>query len=150
MKRALAIFILYASIVNFAGAQGLEKKYDKIPLDSVLLEFYSNYNIKFAYDQTLAESVIVSGVYHGSSYIKIVEEILDNYSFDYELINGTYVIYPSFKSETKYEEEITIHGTIKDRSTGETLPFANVFSLDYSISTVSNQDGYFSIFDRIS
>ena len=150
MKRALAIFVFCVLFVNFVIAQSIEKEYDNISLDSVLLEFYSDYNIKFAYDQTLAESLDVTGVFVGRSFIEIVEKILNEYLFDYEVINGTYVMYPRTKPVVKKKKKKAIHGIVKDKLTRETLPFANIYSSDYSISTISNQDGYFSIFDIVS
>lgn len=42
---------------------------------------------------------------------------------------------------------ITISGVVKDKESGETLPFANVFVKDTNIGTTTNEDGFFTLFD---
>ena len=48
----------------------------------------------------------------------------------------------------KFEQDrTTISGIVKDKESGETLPFANVFVKDTNIGTTTNADGYFTLFD---
>lgn len=43
--------------------------------------------------------------------------------------------------------QITISGIVKDKESGETLPFANVFIKDTNIGTTTNGDGFFTLFN---
>jgi len=43
--------------------------------------------------------------------------------------------------------QITISGVVKDKESGETLPFANVFIKDTNIGTTTNDDGFFTLFN---
>ena len=43
--------------------------------------------------------------------------------------------------------QITISGVVKDKESGETLPFANVFIKDTNIGTTTNGDGFFTLFN---
>jgi len=48
----------------------------------------------------------------------------------------------------KFEQDrTTISGVVKDKESGETLPFANVFVKDTNIGTTTNADGFFTLFD---
>lgn len=48
----------------------------------------------------------------------------------------------------KFEQDrTTIRGIVKDKESGETLPFANVFVKDTNIGTTTNADGFFTLFD---
>jgi len=48
----------------------------------------------------------------------------------------------------KFEQDrTTISGIVKDKESGETLPFANVFVKDTNIGTTTNADGFFTLFD---
>ena len=43
--------------------------------------------------------------------------------------------------------QITISGVVKDKESGETLPFANIFIKDTNIGTTTNGDGFFTLFN---
>lgn len=45
------------------------------------------------------------------------------------------------------QEKITLSGVVKDRASGETLPFASVIVTGTSNGTTTNVDGYFTLFD---
>lgn len=48
----------------------------------------------------------------------------------------------------KFEQDLTtVSGVVKDKESGETLPFANVFVKDTNIGTTTNADGFFTLFD---
>jgi len=48
----------------------------------------------------------------------------------------------------KFEQDpTTISGVVKDKESGETLPFANVFVKDTNIGTTTNEDGFFTLFN---
>ena len=54
----------------------------------------------------------------------------------------------SLRFENKLQKNsITISGIVKDKESGETLPFANVFVKDTNIGTRTNEDGFFTLFN---
>ena len=54
----------------------------------------------------------------------------------------------SLRFENKLQKNsITISGIVKDKESGETLPFANVFVKDTNIGTTTNEDGFFTLFN---
>jgi len=51
-------------------------------------------------------------------------------------------------NDNKFEQDpTTISGVVKDKESGETLPFANVFVKDTNIGTTTNADGFFTLFN---
>ena len=78
------------------------------------------------------------------------------------LILIAFIFCPLFKSYTfpykRYEEPslltykfktnpITISGVVKDKESGESLPFANVIVKDTNIGSITNEDGFFTLFN---
>ena len=70
----------------------------------------------------------------------ILDEISRQAGIEYSLSNEMIIIKPK-KSLQKY----TISGTIKDKNSGETLPYTNVAVLNKQKGTVSNKFGFYSI-----
>ena len=73
--------------------------------------------------------------------------------FLYSSLTKSYAIYlksnaSSHLLENKSQKNpITISGVVKDKESGETLPFANVFVKDTNIGTITNEDGFFTLFN---
>ena len=68
-------------------------------------------------------------------------------------IGRSYAIYSEFNSSSDLlnniidNDQITISGVVKDKESGETLPFANVYVKDTNIGTTTNEDGFFTLFN---
>lgn len=53
----------------------------------------------------------------------------------------------SYAISSNSGEPISISGVVKDKESGETLPFASVFVKGTSIGTTTNEDGFFTLFN---
>lgn len=112
-------------------------------LDTVLSYFSQKFGYKFAYDNELVQKVIINQKINFSNPEKELKKFLKSNGFTFKLINSVYIVIPVDKDN--FKEKFNLFGIIKDKETGETLPFAHIVNTDENIFCVSNQDGYFSI-----
>ncbi len=73
----------------------------------------------------------------------ILNKIFDGTDLEYTIVGNQLVIK---RNEFVYSEsEITIHGFVKDESSGESLPYANLYFNELDLGTESNEDGFYSL-----
>ena len=138
----LVVILVVSKKSSFAQHQNLNFN---TSLDSVLSYFSQEFGYKFAYDNELVQKVIINQKINFSDPEKELKKLLISNGFTFKLINEVYIIIPADKDKPK--EKYNLVGIVKDKETGETLPFAHIVSADKDIFCVSNQDGYFSILD---
>lgn len=144
------------TILFFASAKTLLAG-DSIP-DQVLVTYTSiNKNLP----QVLEDLVALSGVniiYSEAKLNKtrkvkiqvrkeklgtVLKLILAPFRMDYELIGDNIVIIN--KRSEDYKAEIVFNGYIRDKATGETLPYATLYDDDSELGVSANENGFFSI-----
>jgi len=73
----------------------------------------------------------------------VLDDILSFTDLKYDIIGSQLVIYKN--PEAEIDKTIRIDGYVEDKTSGERLVFANVFTDDYAIGTYTNEYGYFSL-----
>ena len=73
----------------------------------------------------------------------VLEDILSSTDLAYQIIGNQLVIYKDPSIETN--ETIRVSGYVEDKTSGERIVYANVFTDDYKIGTSTNEYGYFAI-----
>ncbi len=158
--------ITLLALVWLSGAplfsQGLEKlkvkgQYENKSLDLVFLELKINYDLAFEYDRKVLQGYRVSASFGAIPLENAMKIILQGTDLDFGFRGQTVLIFkksadiaqadhPSDELPTR--KNFTLAGIIKDKNTGETLPFATVTvqGAPYSGSN-ANADGYFTLFD---
>lgn len=156
MTTGLKYFIAIISVTLLGyhssfGQTKISEKFDNEPLVNVLEKLSKNYKIKFAYDNTALGSTLVSGEYRNVTIDEALNEILKSTSFDFILINNVYIIKQRVveaKDEPKVKPKIIKYkllGVVKEKGTGENLPYATIAVEETNKGTSANSDGYFSL-----
>lgn len=130
----------------------ISEKFEGKPLGNVLEMIAKNYKIKFAYDNSAISSTVVSGDFRNEPIDEVLKTILKETSFEFLFINDVYIIKQKLV-EQKEEPKITptkpikykVLGIVKEKETGETLPYATIAVEETKSGTSTNTDGYFSL-----
>lgn len=132
-KHFIVIFFLLAGFNNISFAQ----KTEVLPLDSFLIYLENRFEVVFTYADVNVEG----------KYIKITQKDLSLDEFLRKLEKQSGLIFrrvdPRYIAIQKRIPEIRLSGFIEDRSTGEKLDGAVIFSGQKH--TISNEKGFFSI-----
>ena len=73
----------------------------------------------------------------------VLEDILSSTNLAYEIIGNQLVIYKD--PNIVIDKKVRISGFVEDKTSGERLVYANVFTDDYKIGTFTNEYGFFAI-----
>ncbi len=116
----------------------------KKELGQVLWDLSKNtgVNIAFSKEKIQADSLVSLSV-KNEKLGTILNQLFVNSDLKYEIVGNQLVIK---KDEfINVEEIITLTGKVEDASSGEPLIYANVYLLDPSIGTETNEDGNYSL-----
>ena len=124
-------------------------------LPLVLLNLKIDYRLKFEYDEALIEDIYISTSFGKSSLEFGMKKILENTDIDFEIKpSRTVALFPKTKTPkvdwskvAPTRKDFKVSGIVKDKKTGETLPFANVSLQGTTNGVTTNIDGYFTLFD---
>jgi hypothetical protein len=113
------------------------------PLPVVLkeLSIKSNANIVFSDSKFKSKKTITINA-NNEKLGDILKVILDPYRLTIEIIEGVIVVVNA-KNEEIFKEYI-LNGVIRDKTTGELLPYASVFLDDKSQGIYSNEKGFYA------
>ncbi|MBC7126252.1 MAG: carboxypeptidase-like regulatory domain-containing protein, partial [Bacteroidales bacterium] len=104
------------------------------------------YNLKFAYDPVALNQISFTGQFRNDSPDKVLKQLLKDSGFEFIALNNVYVIK---RAEKPIVEEKTkpIQGIVRDRISGEALPYASIRVVDNDLGATTNTDGFFTIPD---
>lgn len=153
LKHILFLFIFILCGCNISIAQTrISERFDNKPLNEVFELLAKNYKIKFAYDNSVVNSISVTGDYQNKPIDEVLDLILKNTNLEMLFINDVYII--KTKPDKPIEEtkiipvkpiRYKILGIIKEKDSGESLPYATISIVETKNGTSTNTDGYFSI-----
>lgn len=151
IEKAILIFLLLF-ITTISYSQVITISFQKQSLTEALNEIGKNYNIKFAFDNELTDEIIVTGKYKNEKAEVVVASLLSNTKLDYKKQGEVFILFPA---PDKPEEKIVrkeiikpvclIKGIVKDKLSGENLPYATVYIPGTSAGAMTNSDGFFNI-----
>ena len=119
-------------------------------LSIVLLDLEIEHRLKFEYDETLVEGVQVTTSFRKASLDYAMKKILEGTGIDFEII-APRSIRLFLKTQTPKTDWSTINstrtnlnvsGVVKDKKTGETLPFATVMVKENNNGVTTNTVSY--------
>ena len=135
----------------------MKGNFDEKPLDLVLLDLQIAYKLNFEFDLEEVKKHRVSASFSGKTLEEAMGIILLDTDLNFDISGPRLVrifrqvrqavvtrVGPAPKPTRK---DITVSGVIKDKNTGETLPFANVLVKGSSYGVAANVDGYFTLFN---
>lgn len=160
--RSLGIIFLLLGLSVTLHAQGLADKkikfsYDNRPLDLVFLDLELGQRLHFEYDKQAVEGISITQTIPRMPLEEALSYLLRGTGLKYELREPRTIIIsedPNFGktaldastfAATRYD--ISVSGTLSDKASGETLPYAAVMVMGTGIGASSNGDGYFTLQD---
>lgn len=164
MSTRLLFLTLLCCCFYFAGAQDIAKRkikatYTNKSLDLVLLDLKIHYRLNFVYNPEDIKEVVVKANLPNLPLAEAMKVLLYGSNLDFEITapNNVSLFKKGAARPQKLPEEpvvyipvqrnFTLSGVVKDQSTGETLPFANVLIAGTTNGTTTNMDGYFTLFE---
>lgn len=124
-------------------------------LSVVMIELKINHQLQFEYEETLVEGIRVTTSFKKASLDFAMKKILEGTEIDFEITAPRSIrLFPK-RQKPKVDwstikptrENFNVSGVVKDKNTGETLPFATVTAKGNNNGVTTNIDGYFTLFD---
>lgn len=147
-KLILSLFLFTTIIFRLSGQNVAEVRLSytslnkKLPVVLQDLTIFSGVNIVFS-DTKLKSTRKVTFSAKNERLGDILNVILKPYGFDFEIVGQNIVIIN--KRESIYKENYKLQGYIKDKTSGEVLPYAAIYSIDKSWGITANENGFFSL-----
>jgi hypothetical protein len=154
-KTFIAVFCLMLVHVH-SYSQKLSVNYSNQPLTVALNSLSSRYNLKIAFDTQIADKTIINKTISKVSIDEALSIIMDGTGFKVQRMGDVYMIIPDVK-KPKLEEpvipdkkimekpKVYIYGIVKDKNSGEALPYATIYISKKNLGTTTSTDGYFRI-----
>lgn len=164
---SVIVILLLLGIVQNLIAQSIneikiKEYYWGTPLNEVLNDFQKKYDVEIQYDSTVTAKFRFDdrGRFYGITVEKAFKAIckdipeLSFYIDENEVVhlakndapvNRDKLINKKFTGKPT-KTNVTVSGIVKDKESGETLPFASVVVRGTTNGTTSNVDGYFTLF----
>jgi outer membrane receptor for ferrienterochelin and colicin len=149
LRKIFNILVLLLLFLNFGLSQAgpedklISYKCLNTPLNVVLKELSQKSGVNIVFSDSKFKSkktVTISAL--NEKLGDVLDVILSEYKLTYEIIENVIVI-ASERSKEIYKE-FTISGTVRDKSNGESLPYAAVFLDDKSQGIYANEKGFYS------
>lgn len=148
MKLTLLLSVILILNVNasiYSQNERVSLNHDEILLENMLDEIKKQSEFTFLYRSDLLKDVIVKGVDFKKEKINnILERVLLDQGYDYEIIDKTIIIRKSLLNENINEQQIVVKGNVTD-SEGNPLPGVNIVEVGTTNGAVTDLDGNYSI-----
>lgn len=154
----LFLFLIGFPSILFAQENPFEQKITIEPQRGTVYELLSKLTeasgYYFIYDSKIVDSDKSTKISSKSKTIKqLLDEILDDSSLDYKIIEKHILVFKREEEEHKVEyitkhdslKSLSIKGQVFDKLTKKPLPFVSIGVIDRNIGTVSNFDGFFNL-----
>lgn len=152
----LLLLPIYGWGQDFASKK-IKFSFDNTSLELVLLNLELSERLDFQYEKDLVAGIMVSKSIPKMPLSEALQELLTGTGLSFELAAPNQVIL--FKKVDKQGQaipqattppsqlDLMVSGVVKDRETGETLPYANILIESTNAGAETNLDGYFTLFD---
>ncbi|HRR10847.1 MAG TPA: carboxypeptidase-like regulatory domain-containing protein [Tenuifilum sp.] len=139
-------FALQIQQATYAQKVKITESFSNQSLDQILSALSGKYNIKFAYDPVALNQISFTGQFRNDSPDKVLKQLLKDSGFEFIALNNVYVIKRAEKPIVE-EKNKPIQGIVRDRISGEALPYASIRVVDNDLEATTNTDGFFTIPD---
>jgi len=158
----IALLVSYFNTLSAQDYSGtkINEYYWGTPLVKVLHDFRFKYNIPIVYDSAMVSGYKVDYLFDNTLAVTAIGIVFrDNKDLSYtidsnnivqvvprELAKGNIITGDNLKYQTKPRRfDLTVTGVVKDKLSGEPLPFASLMIRENNSGTSSNVDGYFTL-----
>ncbi len=140
------MIVVMAVVQKNASAQvQITERFNNTTLVNALDLLSKKYNVKIAYDNALVDGITISVNLKKEKPEDAVSKLLTNTGIEVLKINDVFILKKKVTVGSVVEKTKNVVGIVRDKISGETLPYANVKVLGANVGTSANPDGYFSI-----
>lgn len=155
VRKHILLLLAFISITGLVQSQTISASFTNSPLNVVLEQIASDCGVKLAYDNDLISQYTVTVSYTNATPEEAIKEALASVAISFVEINGVYVLKPDpikqqellakAAMEPPPPPKFRVLGLVKEKMSGESLPYANVAFVGTTNGVAANSDGYFSI-----
>ncbi len=128
------------------------------PLNLVLLRLEIDFKLQFEYEEDLVKDIRTNVTFNKSSLDFALKNILEGTDIDFEIKPPDTIFLFAKTNDPRSvwskvnptRHNFNISGVVKDKNSGETLPFANIQVKGTGNGTTTNTDGHFTLFNVIN
>ena len=150
-SKYLLLFIIWLW-VGFVPVQSqsvvINEQFQNISLKKALNTLTKKYKVKIAYDSRLVKDITITQTIDNKNLKETLAQLFNGHPIGYSIVgNNKILLYKKADTDSALTPPTTIDitGKVKDSSTGELLPFANIRILGTRRGTVTNVDGFFAL-----
>ncbi len=141
-------FITFLLATVFLGAQGqtVSLRYDQVPLNEVLLDLNTRFQVPISINADLSSQCFVSLDDDFANIEDGLKAVANHCQLELELVNDVYSFQRDKSSLDQDEDEpisYVFQGKVVDRETGEPIPFSALIVGENQL--ISDQHGFFSV-----
>ena len=114
-------------------------------LISILDSIESQYDVSFAYNSDKLADINWTYPSDGMSLSELLDQLSTEKKLEYKKVNNQKILLRTASRVENYAIENTIKGTLVDISTGESLPYAAIYTDDLRSGTTTNENGVFEL-----
>jgi ferric enterobactin receptor len=145
-SRLFCIFLFCFLLDLNINAQVYRNTFHNTPLSEALVLISKQYNIKVAFDSGKLGSLNIDRDVTGNTIDELLADLLLNSGFEYKYKYNRYLIlHQKTGDENTPLKEGQIIGSISDRETRESLPYATIVFYDQNIFASASENGSFCI-----
>ncbi|OQY02290.1 MAG: hypothetical protein B6I20_07040 [Bacteroidetes bacterium 4572_117] len=149
----MSVIFAQQLVAQNAGEISVTKNYFGKTLKNTLDDLALSYNIDIDYDkEDIPKGIMPGKSFKGKPLNTVLQLLLKDKGLHYKIVEMQVVIRKTGKKILleekiyKRKNNFSLSGTIKDKKSGESLPFAQILIKNTKNGTVSNVDGYFTLF----
>jgi hypothetical protein len=151
-----AWIILFSLFFVTGYGQKLSVNYSSQSLTSVLNSLSVRYNLKIAFDTQVADKIWINKSINKATIDEALSILTEGTGLKVQRMGEVYMIIPDAKGQKKEFSGKSengpvvvtkgfIYGLVKDKISGESLPFASIYVSKNHLGTTTNSDGYFRL-----
>jgi hypothetical protein len=132
------------------SAQKVSAHYTNQPLTVALNALSNKYNLKIAFDTEMADKILVNVSINNATSYDALKALVNGTGLSVQRMGDVFMIVPKVEpaptpEPVKEKIRTFISGVVRDKASGESLPFASVYLSESHIGTNTGADGYFRI-----
>ena len=140
----ILLLLLCFSMAGFAQ-KSVNENFVNTPLIDVLSLLTNKYSVKVAFDNDIVSGITVNVKLVNSKPNDAVKKILRKTNLDFLFINGVYVVHRKNNEEKSKVIAKKAVGIVRDKVSGEALPYVSISVGSSNKGAVTNTDGFFTL-----
>ena len=151
----LRCFLLLVFFMAFSGCVTSQWKqrlvtisFQDETLDAALRRLGSELDVRFAYDAVVMRERKTSMSFQGASGEQVVTDLLKEHGFSWKEVGSVIAVIPERISESilpPSKTSLRVSGVVKDKGSGETLPYARIEVAHASLFAQTDEYGRFTL-----